>query len=150
MSAADLKKQYKTFKSAKSALGLKARSWEELAKKLAQPTYEQLAAQVLALLKANLELAQEISILKNSVAKTKEFDEVGFWLLDNNFERSRFPDFNLPEDATKLESAAKTFYKELAWKYHPDNGGTPMQMANLNKLYEQVMTLVELNDGVGK
>lgn len=147
---AELKKQYKSFKEAKVTLGVKARSWEELAKKLDQPTYEQLTIQVQALLKTNQELIEDIATLKNSIAKTKEFDEVGFWLLDNNFDRSRFPDFSLSEEATKKESAAKAFHKQLAKKYHPDNGGTPMQMANLNKLFEQVMALVELNGGLGK
>ncbi len=139
---ADLKKQFKKFAAAKKHFGVKAQSWEKLCKKLNEKANQESEVE---------QLRSRIQFLEAEIAKkNSEFDEIGFWLLDNNFDRSRFSDFNLPENATKLESVAKGYYKKLAGKYHPDKGGTAMQMANLNKLLEQMMALVELNNGLGK
>lgn len=146
----NLKSQYKTFKEAKAAFNLKARSWVTLVEKLNAPSYEQLKELVDNLRKENRELRENITKLEQSVSKTEEFDEIGFWLLDANFDRSKFSDFGVPEEATKIESSANNFYKTLAKKYHPDRGGTEMQMSNLNRLYDQMMALVEMNDGIGK
>lgn len=146
----ELKSRYKTFNEAKAAFNLKARSWAALVDKLNLPNYEQLKEQVKHLLITIESLRRENEALKQSISKTKEFDEIGFWLLDNNFERSRFSDFDIPEDAIKAESIAKSFYKKLAQKYHPDQGGTEMQMSNLGRLHDQLMALVEMNGGLGK
>lgn len=145
-----LKSQYKSLKEAKAAFNLKARGWTALVGKLNAPSYEQLKEQVAQLTQENEHFRRENKILRQSVSKTENFDEVGFWLTDNNFDRSRFPDFNVPPEATKIESAAKAFYKMLAQKYHPDQGGTEMQMSNLGRLFDQLMVLVEMNDGLGK
>lgn len=144
----DIKNRYKTFKEAKAAFKIKARSWVALVEKLNAPSYDQLKEQVNFLLQENEKLRHENISLKNSISKTQEFDEMGFWLLDNNFDRARFSDFNVPEEAIKIESAAKAFYKKMSQKYHPDKGGTDMQMSNLRKLYDQLMVLVEMNDGL--
>lgn len=146
----ELKHQHKTLRDAKKAYGIKARSWVALADKLNLPTYEQLNKQVKDLLYQNEKLSNENQSLKKSVSKTKDFDEIGFWLLDNNFDRSRFSDFNAPVEAIERESVAKEFYKALAQKYHPDKGGTEMQMANVSRLYDQLMALVEMNEGLGQ
>jgi hypothetical protein len=145
-----LKSQYKLLKDAKLAFSVKARSWVALVEKLNAPSYDQLQEQVTYLKQENESLRKENASLRQSISKTKDFDEVGFWLLDNNFDRSRFPDFNVPPEATKIESAAKAFYKTLAQKYHPDKGGTEMQMSNLGRLFDQLMVLVEMNEGLGK
>ena len=144
-----IKERFKTLKDAKIAFNIKARSWLALVDKLNAPSYEQLKQQLAHVLKENEQLRQENEILKKSISKTNEFDEVGFWLLDNNFDRSRFSDFGITEEATKIEFIAKAFYKKLAQKYHPDKGGTEMQMSNLNRLYDQMMALVEMNEGLG-
>lgn len=145
-----LQTQYESFRKAKEAFNLKARSWSALVEKLNSPSYEQLKEHLNHLRKEIDNLRKENQSLKQSISIAKDFDEVGFWLLDNNFERSRFSDFNIPEEATKIESVAKVFYKKIAQKYHPDKGGTEMQMSNVSRLYEQIMTLVEMNSGVGK
>jgi curved DNA-binding protein CbpA len=49
-----------------------------------------------------------------------------------------------------VTSIARKFYKELARRYHPDKGGTNEQMANLKLLEDQMMALVEMNEGLGK
>jgi hypothetical protein len=149
-SVKQLKSEYKTFKEAKVAFDVKAKSWSALVEKLNAPSYEQLKAKVEKLLQEKKALQTDNEALKQSVSKTKEFDEIGFWLLDNNFDRSRFSDFDIPHEAIKFESAAKAFYKKLAQKYHPDKGGTEMQMSNVGRLYEQMMALVEMNNGIGK
>lgn len=145
----EFKSQYKTLKQAKAAFNIKARSWSALVEKLNAPSYEQLKEQVAKLLRETEVLRRENESFKQSISKTKNFDEIGFWLLDNNFERSKFSDFGVPEEATKIKSSAKEFYKKLAQKYHPDKGGTEMQMSNLNHLYNQMMALVEMNGGLG-
>ena len=145
-----LQTQYESFRKAKEAFSLKARSWSALVEKLNSPSYEQLKEHLNHLRKEIDNLRKENQSLKQSRSVTKDFDEVGFWLLDNNFERSRFSDFNISEEATKIESAAKVFYKKIAQKYHPDKGGTEMQMSNVSRLYDQIMTLVEMNSGLGK
>ncbi|WP_404785270.1 hypothetical protein [Altericista sp. CCNU0014] len=146
----EIKSKYKTLKIAKEDLKIKANSWKTLIEKLNLPTYEQIKDQLTEIKKENEILRRENDSLKKSVSKNTEFDEVGFWLIDGNFERSKFTDFNVPEQATRIESFAKSFYKSLAQKYHPDQGGTDMQMSNLKHLYDQMMTLVEMNDGLGK
>lgn len=147
---AALKSQYKTFKKAKLELNIKAQSWQALVDKLNAPNYQQLKEQLLKLQQENQALRQENDALKNSISKTEDFDEVGFWLLDKNFNRSNFSDFGISEEETKIESKSKNFYKKLAQKYHPDQGGTEMQMTNLNRLYEQMMALVIMNNGLGR
>jgi hypothetical protein len=144
-----LKIQYKTFKEAKQCLRIKANSWISLVDKLNSPSYDQLKEQVTYLSQELENLKKENIQLKQAVAKNDGFDEVGFWLLDNNFDRSKFSDFGVPQDAKEMESAAKEFYKKLAKIYHPDKGGTEMQMANLNRLLEQMMVLVDMNGGLG-
>lgn len=146
----ELQSQYKSFKKAKEVLNLKARSWSKLVEKLNSPSYDQLKASLTHSKEEIRLLRQENQSLKQSISRTEEFDEVGFWLLDNNFERSRFSDFAISEDATKIESAARVFYKKIAQRYHPDKGGTEMQMSNVNHLYDQMMALVEMNNGLGK
>ena len=146
----ELKRQHKTFPDAKKAYGIKAKGWVALVDKLNRPTYEQLQKQVKDLLAQNNKLSKENASLKQSVSKTKDFDELGFWLLDSNFDRSKFSDFSVPVEAVERESAAKAFYKDLAQTYHPDKGGTEMQMANVSRLYDQLMALVEMNEGLGQ
>lgn len=136
----NLKKQYKTFKAAKLAEGFKAKSWAALAEKINNAG---LQARI-------VELEAENAALKQQLANTPEFDWVGFWLQDGNFERSNFEDFGTPADATYKESAARKFYKELARRYHPDLGGTNEQMANIKLLEDQMLGMVVLNEGVGK
>ena len=147
---AEIKSKYKTLKEAKAHFNLKANSWTALVQKLNAPTYEQLKKRVDDLSRENESLKEENTALKKSISKTNEFDEVGFWLLDENFGRSKFSDFDVPEEATEIESSAKAFYKKLAQKYHPDKGGTEIQMSNLNRLYDQMMVLVEMNSGLRK
>ncbi|MBD2068111.1 hypothetical protein H6F93_11345 [Leptolyngbya sp. FACHB-671] len=147
---AELKKQFKSFQDARKAFpGIKARGWETLAQKLNEPSPEQLKTQVKALNELVESLKQEIEALKKSVVQPSDFDEIGFWLLDRNFDRSKFEDFDIAEDATECESAAKSVYKKLAQQYHPDSGGTDEQMANVNRLHEQMMALVKMNGGLG-
>jgi hypothetical protein len=138
--AESLKKQYKTFKAAKAAHNLKAKSWAALAEKINATCYIAKIA----------ELEAENKALKQQLATSQGFDSVGFWLLDANFDRSKFCDFQTPKEATKKESIARQFYKELARRYHPDKGGTNQQMANVKKLEDQMMALVEMNGGLGK
>jgi hypothetical protein len=139
-SAKDLKKKYGSLSQARSALGMTARGWQALADKLNQPTPE---AELRRLKQEVQQLQQEVASLKNLG------DPVGFWLLDGNFDRSRFTDFAVPEAAFKQESIANKFYKQLSRKFHPDKGGTASQMANLNTLYGQILAFVELNNGMG-
>jgi hypothetical protein len=146
----EIKSKYKTLKAAKADLKIKANSWKSLVEKLNLPTYKQLQDQLIEFKKHNEILRKENESLKKSVSKTTKFDEIGFWLIDGNFERSKFTDFAVPEQATRIESLAKAFYKSLVQRYHPDQGGTDMQMSNLKRLYDQMMTLVEMNDGLGK
>jgi ribosomal protein L29 len=138
-----LKQQHTTFTAAKAFHNLKAKSWVSLAEKLNQPDLKQLQAQI-------AQLKAENAALKAQLASTQEFDPIGFWLDDNNFDRSKFSDFKTPKEATKKESVARQFYKELARRYHPDKGGTSQQMANLKKLEGQMLALVEMNGGLGK
>jgi hypothetical protein len=133
---ASLKAKHKTLAAAKAFHSIKARSWAALAEKLNTPTVEQLQA--------------EIVVLKQQLAAAQQFDFVGFWLQDGNFERSKFGDFGTPPEATYKESVARSFYKELARRYHPDLGGTNEQMANLKLLEDQMMAMVEFNEGLGK
>jgi len=144
-----LKKQFKNFKEAKTHFGLNARGWKALADKLNSPSAEQLQSQVKELLEKIAVLEQENTKLRQTKDKFKDFDEVGFWLLDRNFNRSKFEDLEISEDATERESVAKAEHKRLATKYHPDSGGTDEQMANVNRLLEQMMALVKMNGGVG-
>jgi hypothetical protein len=134
-----LKQQYKTLAAAKAALGLTARGWDALVAKLnASPTSEL------------DQLRQENAQLKAQIAQLQQVaNPTGFWLLDGNFDRSRFPDFGVPHEAFRKESVAKQFHKELSKQFHPDKGGTAEQMANLNKLLGQILGLVEMNDGLG-
>jgi hypothetical protein len=143
--AQSLKQQYKTLAAAKTQLNLKARGWQALADKLNQPSPEDAIAQLEQLRQENAALKQQLDALKTQVANP---DPVGFWLLDGNFDRSRFPDFGVPDMAFHKESAAKQFHKDLSKRFHPDKGGTAEQMANLNKLLDQVLALVQLNKGM--
>lgn len=135
-----LKATHKTLAKAKAALGIKAQSWKALAEKANGPDAEL------------QKLRQENEMLRQLVAELQGrggFDLLGFWLQDGNFDRSRFPDFGVPSDAFYKQSVAKAFHKQLARQYHPDKGGTAEQMANLNRLLDQVLALVEMNDGMG-
>jgi hypothetical protein len=144
--AQSLKQQYKTLAAAKAQLNLKARGWQALADKLNQPSADDAIAQLEQLRQENAALKQQLDALKSQVGNS---DPVGFWLLDGNFDRSRFPDFGVPDTAFRKESLAKQFHKELSKRFHPDKGGTAEQMANLNKLLGQVLGLVEMNNGLG-
>ncbi len=117
-----LKQQYKTLAAAKAALGVTARGWDALVAKLnASPTGEL------------DQLRQEIAQLKAQIAQLQQVaNPTGFWLLDGNFDRSRFPDFGVPNEAFYKESVAKAFHQQLARQFHPDKGGSAEQMANLN------------------
>jgi hypothetical protein len=138
--AENLKKQYKTFKAAKADKGIKAKSWAALAEKINA-----------AGLQARIdELEAENKALKQQLTTAQNFDIIGFWLQNGNFDRSKFGDFGTPKEATFKESVARKFYKELARRYHPDKGGTNEQMANLKLLEDQMMALVEMNEGLGK
>jgi hypothetical protein len=141
-----LKQQYKSLAAAKVALGVTARGWQALTDKLNRPSGEEAIAQLNQLRQENAALKQQLDALKTQVAHP---DPVGFWLLDGNFDRSRFPDFGVPKEAFYKESIAKTFHKQLARQFHPDKGGTAEQMANLNRLHDQVLALVEMNNGLG-
>jgi hypothetical protein len=141
--AASLKKEHKILAAAKASHNLKARSWVDLAAKINIPTTAQLQANI-------AKLEAENAVLKQQLATAQSFDLVGFWLQDGNFERSKFGDFDTPKEATFKESVARRFYKELARRYHPDQGGTNEQMANLKRLEDQMMAMVEFNEGLGK
>ena len=146
---ASLKKQFKAFPQAKHHFGLKARSWQALADKLNSPSLEDLKTQIVALKAQVARLEAENKQLRANAAKNPDFDEIGFWLLDRNFDRAKFQDFGIPEEATEMESKANAEYKRLAQKYHPDSGGLDEQMQNLNKLKKQMLSLVKLNGGIG-
>lgn len=144
----DLKSQFANFAEAKKGLGIKARSWQALIDKLNQPTTEDLISQLTCLQARLIELENENNTLKLEKQKST-FDEVGFWLLDRNFDRSKFEDFEISQEATEIESKANEEYKRLARIYHPDNGGSDEQMSNLNKLKKQMLSFVKLNGGIG-
>lgn len=136
-----LKADHKTLAAAKAYFGLKARSWEALADKLGQsqePSDQGLIA----------ELRATIARLEGEIQSLQQPDLIGFWLMDGNFERSRFSDFDLPAMALQSVSAAKAWHKKLARRYHPDKGGTPEQMANLNRMLDQMLALAELSEGM--
>lgn len=147
--AASLKEQFKTFTDVKQHFGLKARSWQALADKLNAPSVDDLKAQLTTLEAQVARLEAENKRLRAHAATGKGFDEVGFWLLDRNFERAKFEDFGIPDVATEMESKAEAEYKRLAQKYHPDNGGLDEQMQNLNRLRNQMLSIVKLNGGIG-
>lgn len=139
-----LKQQFSSFKEAKAHFKIKARSWKALAEKLNKPD----PGQEIAMLK------EQVVLLKAEVKRLREagaeaFDEVGFWLLDRNFDRAKFEDFGVTEKATEMESEAKKIYIELSQRYHPDNGGLDEQQANINKLRKQMLAVVKLNGGMG-
>lgn len=138
-----LKQKYGSLRKAKLALNLTAKSWQTLAEKLNTPSINKLQEKI-------KELRQENAYLRKALAENQGFDEVGFWLLDKNFDRARLVEFGLSDDATKFESVAKSEYKRLAKKYHPDCGGTAEQFANLTRLYDQLIVFVEINDGLNK
>lgn len=145
----DLKKKFSSFKEAKTHFGISARGWQTLVDKLNEPSLKDLKLQVQKLTAEIEALKSENEQLKTAAVKGDGFDEVGFWLLDRNFERSKFEDFEIDEEATEIESKAKAEYRRLAQKYHPDNGGTDEQMANVKRLHEQMLAIVEINGGVG-
>ncbi|MBD1871867.1 hypothetical protein H6F75_00080 [Nodosilinea sp. FACHB-131] len=147
--AASLKEQFKTFTDAKQHFRLKARSWQALADKLNAPSVDDLKTQLATLEAQVAKLESENKQLRAHAATGAGFDEVGFWLLDRNFERAKFEDFGISEAATEMESQAQAEYKRLAQKYHPDNGGLDEQMQNLNRLRNQMLSIVKLNGGVG-
>jgi uncharacterized small protein (DUF1192 family) len=147
--ATSLKNQFGSFPDAKQHFGLKARSWQALADKLNIPSVEDLKAQIVALEAQVAKLEAENKQLRSNATKNPDFDEIGFWLLDRNFDRAKFEDFGIPEEATEMESKANAAYKRLAQKYHPDSGGLDEQMQNLNKLKKQMLSLVKLNGGMG-
>ena len=140
----NLKEQFQSFKDAKAHFKIKARSWKALAAKLNKPSQED----EISILKRQIEqLKAEVERLR--AASEDAFDEVGFWLLDRNFERAIFEDFGVSEQATEMESEAKKIHKELSQRYHPDSGGSDEQMANVNKLKKQMLSVVRLNGGMG-
>ena len=143
MTVAELKKKYKTLVAAKAEYKVKAKSWNALAEKISIPDPAKLQTEIERLKAENIALKQQLS-------ESQGFDAISFWLEDGNFERSRFSDFGAPPEATKKESTARQFYKELARRYHPDKGGTSAQMANVKKLEDQMMALVDMNGGLGK
>jgi hypothetical protein len=133
-----LKKDYKSIAQAKTHFGVTARGWEALAAKLNDsPTIAELQT-----------LRQENAELRAQLAQG-QFDPVGFWLLDGNFDRSRFTDFSVPNGAFYKESLARAFYRDLARRFHPDAGGSDEQMANLNHLLDQLLALAAMNGGRG-
>ncbi|NEZ64829.1 hypothetical protein D0962_18895 [Leptolyngbyaceae cyanobacterium CCMR0082] len=141
---AELKERFSKLKEAKAELGIKASSWKILAEKLNKPDPEQEIAM----------LKEQVVLLKAENKRLREagenaFDEVGFWLLDRNFDRAKFEDFGVSEKATEMESEAKKIYIELSQRYHPDNGGLDEQQANINKLKKQMLAVVKLNGGMG-
>jgi uncharacterized small protein (DUF1192 family) len=146
---ASLRKQFKKLADAKKHFGLKARGWQALADKLNTPSADELKAQLKVLENRIAKLEAENKQLREHVSGVNGFDEVGFWLLDRNFERAKFEDFGIPSEATEMESKAQAEYKRLAQKYHPDNGGLDEQMQNLNRLRKQMLSFVKLNGGVG-
>lgn len=147
---ASLREKFPNLQAAKAAYNVKARSWVALAEKLNAPSYDDLRAQLAAVTAIKDALEIECTRLKTTFSAGNDFDSFGFWLFDNNFDRSRFSDFQVPPDATLYESAARSFYKHHAQTYHPDKGGTEEQMRNLKTLLDQLLTLVELNEGLGK
>jgi uncharacterized small protein (DUF1192 family) len=147
--AASLKEQFKSFSDAKQHFGLKARSWQALADKLNAPSLDDLKAQIATLEAQVAKLEAENKQLHAHAATGTDFDEVGFWLLDRNFERAKFEDFGISEAATEMESKAEAEYKRLAKKYHSDNGGLNEQMQNLNRLRQQMLSMVKISGGMG-
>lgn len=141
---ASLKEQFKSFKEAKAKTKTKARSWKALATKLNKPKPEEEIARLKNQIKS---LEAEMAHLRK--AAEGNFDEVGFWLLDRNFERAKFVDFGISEKATEMESEAKKIHKELSQRYHPDSGGSDEQQANVNRLKKQMLSVVKLNGGMG-
>jgi hypothetical protein len=81
-----------------------------------------------------------------SPTKSSGHDEIGFWLLDKNFDRSKYSDLGVPSEATKSTAVANAYYKQLAAKYHPDKGGNAEQMANVNRLRDQMLAMAEMNE----
>ena len=141
---AELKQRFSKLTEAKAELGIKAGSWKALAEKLNKPGPEQEIAM----------LKEQVAQLKAEIKRLHEagenaFDEVGFWLRDRNFDRAKFEDLGVTEKATEMESEAKKIYKELSQRYHPDSGGSDEQMANINKLKKQMLSVVKLNGGMG-
>lgn len=49
----------------------------------------------------------------------------------------------IPEGITVIPDQVKSKYRELSLKYHPDRGGDPTRMAEINRAYEDA--LKELN-----
>jgi hypothetical protein len=133
-----LKKDFKSIAQAKTHFGVTARGWDALAAKLnGNPTIAELQT-----------LRLENAELRAQLAQCQP-DPVGFWLLDGNFDRSRFTDFSVPNDAFYKESIARSFHRDLARRFHPDAGGTDEQMANLNQLLDQLLALAAMNGGRG-
>ncbi|MBE9160653.1 hypothetical protein IQ265_28090 [Nodosilinea sp. LEGE 06152] len=146
---ASLKEQFKSCADAKQHFGLKARGWQALADKLNAPSLDDLKAQIATLEAQVAKLEAENKQLHAHASTGTGFDEVGFWLLDRNFERAKFEDFGISEAATEMKSKAEDEYKRLAKKYHSDNGGLDEQMQNLNRLRNQMLSIVKLNGGMG-
>ena len=139
----ELKQRFSKLAEAKAELGIKAGSWKALVEKLNKPDPEQEIAM----------LKEQIAQLKAEIKRLREagenaFDEVGFWLRDRNFDRAKFEDLGVTEEATEMKSKADAIYKDLSRRYHPDSGGSDEQMANVNRLKKQMISVVKLNGGM--
>jgi hypothetical protein len=71
--------------------------------------------------------------------------ETAFWLQDGNFDRARFEDFGISEDATELEFRANEEYRRLMRQY----GTSEEARRNLGTLKKQMFALVKRNGGMG-
>ena len=76
-----------------------------------------------------------------AAAKQQQLDEMGFWLLDKNFDRSQFSDFPIPEEALLDESEAQKFFIRFFQVYWH----SVEQRENVKRLYQQILTVVSVN-----
>ena len=64
--------------------------------------------------------------------------EPGVWLRDGAFQLANFEDFGVGDAQLASRSTVKAFYRDMSNRFHPDKGGTAEQMANLNRLRDQM------------
>ncbi len=149
-----LKTEFTSFREAKVAHNLTARSWAKLAEKLNSRGQEELKIKELekevADLKAKLIMLEKVSdldiLLSNLVYKrgvgSNEVFESPEAMTDE-------PPGTGKDDWAYFETTLKRRYHRLAKRYHPDNGGSDEHMNNLSHSYSIARTFVKDNDGLG-